>query len=81
MVGAYLNRIGKLGKMMRSQFSTKVSQITIFDINDWERINVNIQKNSSLEQNSSLHNQVHDKIINPRYLKEENEKNLKFPQE
>ena len=35
---------------------------------------------SSLEQSSSLHNQMHD-IINPKYLKKEREKNLKFPQE
>ena len=35
---------------------------------------------SSLEQNSSLHNQIHD-IINPNYLENEGEKNLKFPQE
>ena len=38
------------------------------------------KQNSSLEQNSSLHNQKHD-IINPKYLKKEKEKNLKFPQE
>ena len=36
-------------------------------------------KKSSLEQSSSLHNQMHD-IINPKYLKKEREKNLKFPQ-
>ena len=38
------------------------------------------RKKSSLEQSSSLHNQIHD-IINPKYLKKEREKNLKFPQE
>ena len=38
------------------------------------------KKKSSLEQISSLHNQIHD-IINPKYLKKEMEKNLKFPQE
>ena len=38
------------------------------------------RKKSSLEQISSLHNQIHD-IINPKYLKKEREKNLKFPQE
>ena len=50
--------------------------------NDWDRINITTKKKkkSSLEQNSSLHNQVHD-IINPKYLKKEREKNLKFPQE
>ena len=38
------------------------------------------KKKSSLEQNSLLHNQVHD-MINPKYLKMEREKNLKFPEE
>ena len=35
---------------------------------------------SSLEQISSLHNQIHD-IINPKYLKKEMKKNLKFARE
>ena len=34
----------------------------------WDRINVTTQKKSSLEQSSSLHNQIND-IINPKYLK------------
>ena len=38
------------------------------------------KKISSLEQGSSIHNQIHD-IINLKYLKKEGEKNLKFPQE
>ena len=38
------------------------------------------QKKSSLEQSSSLHNQIHD-IINPKYLKKEREENLKSLQE
>ena len=38
------------------------------------------RKKSSLEQSSSLHNQIHD-IINPKYLKKERKKNLKFNQE
>ena len=38
------------------------------------------RKKSSLEQISSLHNQIHD-IINPKYLKKERKKNLKFSQE
>ena len=46
----------------------------------WDRINVTTQKKSSLEQSSSLHNQIHD-IINLKYLKKERERNLKFPQE
>ena len=48
--------------------------------NDWNRINVIKPKKSSLEQSSSLRNQIHD-IINLKYLKNEREKNLKFPQE
>ena len=55
--------------------------MTILDINDWDRINVNIQKNSSLEQNSFLHNQIHDNNIHPKYFKKEREKSLKLPQE
>ena len=46
----------------------------------WDRVNVTTQKKSSLEQSSSLHKQIHD-IINPKYLKKEREKNLKFPRE
>ena len=38
------------------------------------------KKKSSLEQSSSLHNQIHD-TINPKYLKKEREKKLKLPQE
>ena len=47
--------------MVWSQFSTKVLQITILDIDDWDRIKVNqySKGNSSLEQNSSLHNQIY----------------------
>ena len=49
--------------------------------NDWDRINVTMQRiKSSLEQISSLHNQIHD-IINPKYLKKEMKKNLKFARE
>ena len=40
-VGTYGNRIDKLGKMVWSQYSTKVLQITISDIDDWDRIRVN----------------------------------------
>ena len=60
-VGPYGNRIDKLGKMAWSQFSTKVLQITILDIDDWDRIRVNqySKENPSLEQNSSLHNQIY----------------------
>ena len=36
------NRIDKIGKMILSQFSTKALQITILDINDWDRANVNL---------------------------------------
>ena len=38
------------------------------------------KKKSSLEQKSSLQNNIHD-IINPKYLKKERGKNLKFPPE
>ena len=60
-VGTYGNRIDKLGKMVWSQFSTKVLQITVLDIDDWDRIRVNqySKENSSLEQNSSLNNQIY----------------------
>ena len=43
-VGTYGNRIDKIGEMVWSQFSTKVLQITILDIDDCYRIRVNIQK-------------------------------------
>ena len=43
------------------------------------------KKKKSIEQNSSLHNQIHDNeihdIINPKYLIKESEKNLKIPKE
>ena len=59
-VGTYGNRIDKLGKMLWSQFSTKVLQITILDIDNWDKIRVDqySKENLSLEQNSSLHNQI-----------------------
>ena len=38
------------------------------------------EEEPSLEQGLSLHNQIQDSI-NPKYLKNEREKNLKFPQE
>ena len=43
-------------------------------------MSLHTQKTPSLEQNSSLHNQIHD-IINPKYLKKERDKNLNLPQE
>ena len=43
-VGICGNRIDKLGKIVWSQFSTKVLRITIFNIDDWDRIRINIQK-------------------------------------
>ena len=82
-MGTYGTRIDKLGKMIWSQFSTKVLQVTILDIDDWYWIRVNqySKEKSSLEQNSSLHNQIyiHD-IINPKYLKKDREKNFEFSQ-
>ena len=51
MVETYGNRIDKLGKMLWSQFSTKVLQITILDIDDWNWIRVSqySKENPSLE--------------------------------
>ena len=66
--------------MVWSQFSTKVLQITVLDIDDWDRIRVNqiSKENSSLEQNSSFHNQIYTcDIINPK----EREENFEFHQE
>ena len=47
--------------MIWSQFSTKVLQMTIHDIDDWDRIRANqySKENSSLEQNSFLHNEIY----------------------
>ena len=60
-VGTYGNRIDKLRKLVWSQLSIKVLQITTLDIDDWDRISVNqySKENSFLEQNSSLHNQIY----------------------
>ena len=44
-----------------------------------DKMSLHRQK-SSLEQSSSLYNQIRD-IINPKYLKKEREKNLNLPQE
>ena len=47
--------------MIWFQFSTKVLQITIFDIKDWDKNKCQYSKeNSSLEQRIYLHNQMHD---------------------
>ena len=43
LVRTYGNRIDKLEKMIWFQFSTKVLQIAILDIDDRDRISVNIQ--------------------------------------
>ena len=43
-VGTDANRIDKLGEMVWSQLSTKSLQITIFDIDDWDRMQVSIFK-------------------------------------
>ena len=58
-MGTYGTRIDKQGKMVWSQFST--IQITILDIDDWDRIRVNqySKEGPSLEHNSSLHNQIY----------------------
>ena len=76
MVGTYHgNKIDKLGKMIQPKFLTKVLQIWLGQDKCYYT-----QKKSSLEQSSSLHNQIHD-IINSKYLKKEKEKNLKFAEE
>ena len=49
--------------------------------NEWDRMaKCHYTKKSSSDQKSSLQNKIHD-IINPKYLKKERGKNLKFPQE
>ena len=49
--------------------------------NEWDRMaKCHYTKKSSLDRKSSLQNKIHD-IINPRYLKKERGKYLKFPQE
>ena len=53
--------------------STKVLQITILDIIDWDINKCQCSKeNSSLEQNLYLHNQMHD--INQNVSKKKEEK-------
>ena len=75
MVGTYHgNKIDKLEKMMWSQFPTKVLQIWVEQGTTQNYTCHYTEKKSSLEQSSSLHNQIHD-IINPKYLKKEREKN------
>ena len=44
--------------MIWSQFSTKVLQVAILDINDINKCQYS-KENSSLEQNLSLNNQIH----------------------
>ena len=60
-MGTYGNRIDKLGKMVWSQFSTKVLQVIILDTDDCDRIRFNqySKENSSSEQKSSLHDQIY----------------------
>ena len=57
------NKIDKLGKMISSQFPTE-AYITNCECC---RINATIHSKSSLEQSSSLHNQLHD-TVNPKHL-------------
>ena len=58
--------------MIWSQFSTKVLQIPIFDIKDWDKNKCSYPKeNSPLEQNLYLHNQMHDFNQNTSKKKEE----------
>ena len=85
-IGKYGNRTDKLGKMVcycpNFPLTTKILQITILDIDDWDRIRVNIQKKIHLYNRIHLYiiKYIHD-IININYCKKEREKNFKFPQE
>ena len=75
MVGTYHgNKIDKLGKMIGP-----ISHQSITNMAGIGQMSLH-RKKSSLEQSSSLHNQIHH-IINPKYLKKERDKNLKFAQE
>ena len=74
MAGTYHgNKIDKLGKMIWPQSRTEVLQIMTR-----RQDKCHCTKKLSLEQSSSLDNQIHD--IDPTYLKKERVKNLKFPQ-
>ena len=72
----YGNKIDNLEKKIWPHCPTEILQV----MNGIGWLNVTTQKKSSLEQKSSLQNKIHD-IINPKYLKKERGKNLKFPQE
>ena len=57
--------------MVWFQFSTKVLQITIVDIDDWGRMRINIKKKIHLYIIKNIHD-----IINPKHLQKEREKNF-----
>ena len=58
--------------MIWSQFSTKVLQMTILEIKDWDKNKCQYSKeNSSLEQRIYLLNQMHDFNQNTSKRKEE----------
>ena len=67
--------------MIWSQFSTKALQVTFLDINDWNKIGVNIQKKSDLKSRGYIY------IIKCIILsikisqKTKRKKNFKFSQE
>ena len=57
------------------RFPTKILQIWL------DRINITTQKKIIFRTEFILNNQKTPDNINPKYLKKEREKNLKFPQE
>ena len=64
-------RVEKLGKVIWSQFFTKVLQMTILVIN-WNKNKCQYSKeNSSLEQRTYLHNKMQDLNQNTSKRKEE----------
>ena len=66
--------------MILPQFSTKILQMTILEIKDWDKNTCQYSKeNLSLEKRIFLHNKMHD--FQSKYLKKEGRKILNFSQE
>ena len=77
-VGTYSNRINKLGKMIWSQFSTEVFQVTLYLWYWWLG---RIFKGKVIYRTEFLFALLNIHDIHPKYLKKEKEKNFKFLQE
>ena len=77
-VGTYSNRINKLGKMIWSQFSTEVFQVTLYLWYWWLG---RIFKGKVIYRTEFLFALLNIHDIHPKHLKKEKEKNFKFPQE